>query len=350
MLFALPDDDTLYAALVARDARYDGQAFVGVTSTGILCRLTCPARKPKRENCKFFDTIGTALAEGFRPCKRCHPLARVSEADPVIATLLGALDADPTRRWYEGDIAALGVDPSTARRAFKRAFGMTFLELARQRRLGAGLGTLAMGARVIDAQMTSGFDSASAFRAAVTRILGQPPGAFSDMPLLFIDWIDTPLGPMLAICDHMTLHLLEFMDRKGLPAELQKLHRFTHGRIGFGKTPATAQIRAELAAYFRGECAEFTIPLALHGTEFSKTVWDALRQIPVAQTRSYADLARAIDRPSAMRAVARANGANQIAIVIPCHRVIGSDGSLTGYAGGLWRKQKLLEVEQAFQK
>lgn len=164
MLFDLPDPDTLYAALLARDARFDGQAFVCVASTGIFCRLTCPARKPKRENCTFFATVGECLAAGYRPCKRCHPLG--AGADPAVARLLQALDERPDLRWSERDLAALGFDPSTVRRSFRRQFRMTFLEMARLRRLRWGSATLAGGGKVIAAQHEARFDSASAFRTA----------------------------------------------------------------------------------------------------------------------------------------------------------------------------------------
>ncbi len=350
MLFDLPDFDTLYQALVARDPSYDGQAYVGVSSTGVFCRLTCPARKPLPENCTFFATIGECAEAGFRPCKRCHPMAPVAEADPVIGALLSALDERPSFRWKESDVSRMGFDPSTVRRSFKRQFGMTFLEMARQRRLREGFETMADGGRVIEGQIEAGFESASAFRLAFAKLLGKAPGNLASKPLLFADWIPTPLGDMVAVCSTSALHLLEFVDRKGLPTELTRLDRYAKGCLGIGKTDLSEQLKTELDGFFNGECGEFQIPLSLHGTDFQKAVWQALRQIPAGQTRSYADIAGAIDRPSAVRAVARANGANQIALVIPCHRVIGADGSLTGYAGGLWRKQKLLEIERQYRQ
>ncbi|NOR61003.1 MAG: methylated-DNA--[protein]-cysteine S-methyltransferase, partial [Rhodobacteraceae bacterium] len=130
--------------------------------------------------------------------------------------------------------------------------------------------------------------------------------------------------------------------------ELAKLQTMAKGDLGIGSSGPTVQIRAELGRYFAGESANFTTPLALHGSEFTRSVWAALQQIPAGETRSYGQMAQQIGRPSASRAVARANGANQIALVIPCHRVIGADGSLTGYGGGLWRKQRLLEIEQHY--
>ena len=346
MLFDLPSDDTLYAALLARDPGFDGLAYVGVASTGVFCRLTCPARKPKRENCSFFNDVRGCIAAGFRPCKRCQPLA---QPDPAIASLVDALDADPTRRWSEADIVAMGCDPSTIRRAFKRCFGMTFLDMARQRRLALGFTTLGTG-KVIDAQLEAGFDSPSAFRAAFARLLGIAPGHFKANTLLRADYIDTPLGPMVAVCDEHALHLLEFADRKALPTELQRLHKATKGQIGIGRFSTTDQVERDLSTYFAGDSAGFTTPLVLHGSPFTRQVWAALQTIPAGETRSYGDIARQISAPTATRAVARANGANQIALFIPCHRVIGSDGALTGYGGGIWRKQRLIDIEKQYLK
>ncbi len=348
MLFELPDHDTLYEALVNRDIRYDGQAFVGVTSTGIFCRLTCAARKPKTENCRFFDSVATCVQEGFRPCKRCRPLGKEAQMEPAIETLLDALKKNPQRRWQERDIRQMGFDPSTVRRAFKRHFGTTFLEIARLTRLREGFDTLGEGGSVMDAQITAGFESPSAFRAAFQKLLGQTPAKFTGKELLKEDWIDTPLGPMLAVCDASALHLLEFIDRKALPTELQKLSKIVHGDLGIGRFDTTDRIENELNEYFGGRSAQFKARLACHGSPFTRSVWDVLRSIPPGQTRSYSDIAVAIGNPNAVRAVARANGANQISLVIPCHRVIGADGSLTGYGGGLWRKQKLIELERQF--
>lgn len=345
MLFALPDHATLYLALDTRDPTYDGRVYVCVASTGIFCRLTCPARTPKPENCTFVETVAECIERGFRPCKRCHPLAPMAANDPAITELLAALDQRPEHVWRETDIVAAGFDPSTVRRSFKRQFGMTFLEMARQRRLRTGFETMSGGGKVIDAQIDAGFDSASAFRAAFAKLLGRAPGTLSNDPLLYADWIATPLGDMVALSCARALHLLEFIDRKALPKELGRLDHYARGRIGIGRTQISEQIRQELGAFFDGSSATFDTPLTLHGTEFTQRVWQELRRIPAGETRSYSQIAHAIGRPSAVRAVARANGANQIALVVPCHRVIGADGALTGYGGGLWRKQRLLEIE-----
>ncbi len=346
MMFDLPDSETLYAALLARDAAYDGRAYVGVSSTGIFCRLTCPARKPKFENCQFFATPGACIEAGFRACKRCHPLSAAAGNDPMVRRLLDALEARPSYRWREEDLTALGVDASTARRAFKRQFGMTFLEMARQRRLREGFTALSAGEPVIAAQMDAGFDSSSAFRAAFARLVGVAPGAFRKDAQLLADWIDTPLGAMVAVACRHKLHLLEFADRKALPREVAKLQKRQPGGLGFGRPEVIDQAAAELTEYYAGRAARFDTPLAYHGTAFEAEVWRALRDIPAGETRSYGQLAKDLGRPGSSRAVARANGANQIAVMIPCHRVLGADGTLTGYGGGLWRKQRLIEIER----
>ncbi|MFK7835379.1 MAG: bifunctional transcriptional activator/DNA repair enzyme AdaA [Sulfitobacter sp.] len=348
MMFDLPSDDALYDALLARDAGFDGRAYVGVTSTGVFCRLTCPARKPKRENCRFFDSIGGCIEAGYRACKRCHPMAPAGDADPNVAKLLAAMQADPARRWKESDVAALGIDASTARRAFNRHFGMTFLEMARVSRLRTGAAALPDGGRVIDAQMAANYDSPGAFRAAFARWLGMAPGKFVHNALLRADWIETKLGPMIAVSDAHALHLLEFAERKALPAELKRLFAHAKGSLGFGRFAPTDQVEREMADFMAARSARFETRLAPLGTPFTQAVWDTLRTIPAGETRAYSDVARMMGRPAATRAVARANGANPIAIVIPCHRVLGADGALTGYGGGLWRKQALIELERGF--
>jgi AraC family transcriptional regulator, regulatory protein of adaptative response / methylated-DNA-[protein]-cysteine methyltransferase len=342
MMFDLPPPDTLYDALLSRDAAYEGRAYVGVTSTGIFCRLSCPARKPLRENCVFLASPAACLSAGFRACLRCRPLGEIA---PDHARLIARLDDNPGYRWSEADVVAAGFDPSTLRRTFKRQFGMTFLDMARMARLRAGARVLGTGAGVIDAQLEAGFESASGFRAAFARLLGHAPQQMGSNALLRTDWIDTPLGGMIAVTDDRALHLLEFTGRRALGAELRRLSAMVKGGIGLGRTVITDQTEAELTRYFAGHSADFSVPLVLHGSAFAREVWARLREIPVGQTRSYGQIAVQIGRPDAVRAIAQANGANQIALMIPCHRLIGADGALTGYGGGLWRKDKLISLE-----
>lgn len=187
--------------------------------------------------------------------------------------------------------------------------------------------------------MSAGPDPQADPGALLAALPGPPQGPAE----LLAAWFDTPLGGMIAVADQERLHLLEFLERAALPAELRRLA--ARGRIGPGRTAVTDRTEAQIAGYFAGERAAFDLPLVLHGTDFQQQVWRELQRLPAGTTTSYAELARRIGRPSAVRAVARANGANQIAVVIPCHRVIGSDGGLTGYGGGLWRKQALIRHE-----
>lgn len=345
MLFQLPKHEVLYAALCARDVTYEGRVFVGVSTTGIFCRLSCPAVKPKSENCTFFETVSECLEGGFRACKRCKPLANGIDADPMVKDLMQALDQNPGHRWGEGDVVKKGFDPSTVRRAFKRHYGVTFLNMARFARIRAGAKAIEAGERVIDAQLEAGFESGSGFRAGFARVLGVSPNSFNGDELVRADWFDTPLGPMIAVADKRHLLMLEFFERKSLARELGAVQKGAGGRIGVGRFDPIDQIVDEMGQFFRGEFSQFSTPLAPFGTEFSKSVWAALRDIPAGVTQSYGDVAKTIGRPTATRAVARANGANPIAIVVPCHRVIGADGTLTGYGGGLWRKRWLIEHE-----
>lgn len=346
MLFDRPDDEVLYDALLARDPAYEGFAYAAVRTTGVFCRLTCPARKPKRGNVRFFASVAQCLEAGYRPCQRCRPLSRPDDPDPVVARLLDALAREPERRWRESDLAALGYDASTVRRAFKRRFGISFLEMARLRRVGQAAGNLASGASVIDAQLDAGFESGSGFRAAFARLFGDAPARLRGRELLCADWLETPLGAMLAVADRHALHLLEFADRRALASEIRTVQRLTGSAIAMGRLPPIDDLARDLSRYFYGCLDPSGVRLAGYGTPFEREVWEALRRIPAGTTRSYGDIARAVGRPGAARAVARANGANRFAVIVPCHRVVGGDGALTGYGGGLWRKRWLLEHER----
>jgi len=193
------------------------------------------------------------------------------------------------------------------------------------------------------------FETVDAFQQALAALLDCPPEMLTAPGgALRADWISTPLGAMIAVGDDTHLHLLEFSGRRVLSRELERLSHPRHGGIRVGPSPAVDQTRQELEAYFAGRSAIFTTPLALHGTPFYRQVWRALLEIPPGTTCSYGELARRIGNPKGVRAVAQANGSNQIGIVIPCHRVIGSDGKMTGYGGGLWRKKQLIALEQAY--
>ncbi len=346
MLNTLPDHDALYEAISRKDASIDGVVYVCVKTTGIFCRPVCPARTPKPGNVVFVGGADEALAAGFRPCKRCRPLDAPESPSALLERLLALVEKDPSRRWSEADLRALGIEPATARRHFQRRFDMTFSQYARARRLGHAFKTITKGDAVIEAQLDAGFESGSGFREAFSRQFGESPNKARTTRAFVMDWIDTPLGPMLAVADDTDLHMLEFVERKKLQDHLDRYRNGFNATVVPGESPALKQIRQEVRAYFSGELLDFTSTIAGAGTEFQNRTWTALRAIPPGETRSYADLATAIGKPSAVRAVANANRQNRCAIILPCHRVIGSDGSLTGYAGGLWRKQWLLDHEK----
>ncbi len=317
---------------------------MAVKSTGIFCRPGCPARTPKPENCEFYISSQEALSAGYRACKRCHPMGLPGEASRLIKELIAMVESDPEHKWSEQDLARRGIDPSTARRQFKARFGMTFSVYARQRRLGIARQNLEQGEPVIQAQLAAGFDSPSGFRAAYAKTFGAPPNK-TGQASLFIEWIDTPLGPMIVICSEQHVYLTEFTNRKKLSGQLEKLVKVYDRPILPGRTSITDHVEAQIRDYFDGRLQSFDLPLRPTGTDFQRRVWDALCAIPFGETRSYGELATSIGNDKAFRAVASSNAKNGLAIIIPCHRVINTGGKLGGYAGGLHKKQWLLDHE-----
>lgn len=344
---ALEKDHEYYQALLARNSAYEGVFYVGVKTTGIFCRPTCSARKPKFENCEFFENVAHALHASYRPCQRCLPLSHPSQVSPLVRLLVDAVEKNPEKRWKDKDFEELCVDASTARRQFKKRFGMTFVAYARARRMGIAMAQIKNGDKVINAQLDVGYESSSGFRDAFARTMGAAPSRLNT-PLLKASWFDTPLGPMIAIADEDALYLLEFVDRRGLEREVERLRQRTKGAIIPGKTPPLISVEKELTSYFAGTLQDFKTPIHLIGSSFQKRVWQALREIPWGQTRSYKEMADAIDHSRAVRATASANGANQLALIIPCHRVINTSGELGGYGGGVARKQWLLNHERRY--
>jgi len=345
-LHLLPDNATMYRALVEKDPAYEGLFFAGVTTTGIFCRPTCTARKPRRENVLFFASAGEALGAGYRPCRLCRPMEPPGAAPEPLRRLLEEVESDPGCRLSDADLRARGLDPGAVRRWFKRHHGMTFQGYQRALRVGMAFGRLAQGGRVFDAALDHGWESLSAFNDAFRQVMGASPRRATGPPVV-VDRLVTPLGPMLAGASERGACLLEFADRRMLETQLERLGRRLGAALVPGSSPCLEQLEGELERYFAGELREFETPLDLRGTEFQQRVWTALCSIPYGQTRSYGEQAQLLGEPEAVRAVARANGDNRLAIVVPCHRVVGADGSLTGYGGGLWRKRWLLDLERS---
>src|SRR5438132_1983921 len=324
----LPPPDTMYRALLDRDSRFEGIFYAGVRTTGIFCRPTCPAKKPERVNVDFFATPSEALHSGYRPCLRCHPMDPDQSPPKLIARLREEVDRAPDGRITDKELAALSIDPSTARRQFKRHYGMTFQAYHRARRMGLALSEVRKGSRVDEARNGSGFESESGFREAFTRIFGDPPTAAKARQPTFVERIDTPLGTLVAVVDDKGLRLLEFADRRATERELSVLRRRLRTNIVPGEHRYLDAIRSQLADYFSGKKLEFDTPVAPVGSDFQLRAWKILRSIPVGETRSYSWMAERLGDENARRAVGRANGTNMICIVIPCHRVIRADGTL----------------------
>ena len=335
----------MLAAFLSRDDSYDGVFFTGVRTTGVFCRPTCSAKKPREENVDFFPSTRDALVAGFRPCKRCRPMEPSGALPSWLDGLMNDVEADPERRWTDQDLRGRGLSPERVRRWFQSNHGMTFHAYYRIRRLGLALGQIQQGSRVSRAAFDSGYESLSGFNEAFKRFVGQPPRDVRSSTMVTVNRIPTPLGPMVAGAVDDALCLLEFADRRMLETQLVRLQKHLDCVFVPGTSEVFDRLAEELESYFSGEETEFSIPLVTPGTSFQQQVWTRLRAIPAGTTKSYRAIATEIGRPTAVRAVARANGDNRIAILIPCHRVIGADGKLTGYGGGLWRKKRLLEVE-----
>lgn len=345
-MFTEKKQQEFYQALLAKDVEYEGVFYVGVRSTGVFCRPTCPARKPKFINCEFYASAQEALLASYRPCMRCKPLSHPNEVSELVVKLVDMFESRPEKRWKNADLEKLSIDASTARRHFKSRFGITFIEYARARRLGMAMKHIRSGEPIIEAQLTAGYESSSGFRDAFSKIMGAAPiDRKKHKSVLYASWIDSPLGPMLAVANKEHLYLLEFVQRKGLEREIERMRLKTKSIILPGAPEPIKSIKEELQLYFAGKLKIFKTPIYIYGTYFQKKAWEALMKIPYGTTRSYKEQAAIIGKASAFRAVANANGSNQLAIIIPCHRIINSDGNLGGYGGGLHRKKWLLDFE-----
>lgn len=343
-----PPRSEMERATLSRDATYDDVFVLGVRTTGIFCRPSCPARNPLPKNIEYFPEPREALLAGYRPCKRCRPM----DSNPGVAgpewveQLMEMVERDPTQRLTDADLRAASIDPSRARRHFRAHYGMTFQAYHRARRMGLALARIRSGADLTDVALTHGYESNSGFREAFERIFGDPPGRSRTAGVVVTQQLESPVGPMVAAATPDGVCLLEFADRRALERQLVTLRRRLRCAIVPGSNEHLDLLASELASYYAGELQDFTVPLVAPGTPFQEQVWTRLRSIPYGQTLSYSGLAAELGRPGAQRAVGRANGDNRVAIIIPCHRVVQANGQLRGYGGGLWRKQFLLDLER----
>ena len=342
----MPPTAEMEQAHLRRDASYDGLFFLGVRTTGIFCRPTCPARKPLPQNVVYFQSARAALVAGYRPCRRCRPLEL--ESQPAwAADLLTEVERDPSLRITDGDLKERGVDAGTVRRYFLRRYGMTFQAFTRARRLSRVLNQIRQNGELDQAVFDSGYSSHSGFRAAFARTFGETPGKARNDKCVLLSWLSSPLGPLVAGATAEGICLLEFTDRRMLEGEFAAVRKLFDAPMVPGTNVHLENLAIELERYFAGGSRAFSVPLVYPGTAFQQRVWEQLLTIPYGERRSYEQLAVALGKPKAVRAVGHANGLNRIAILIPCHRVVNKDGGLGGYGGGLRRKQYLLDLERS---
>ena len=314
---------------------------------GIFCLPGCPQAPASGSETREFERARDALAAGFRPCRSCTPLLTGVADPPWLIPLMSEVESDPGRRWHDHDLEMMGMDAGTVRRWFIANHGLTFHAYTRLRRLGSALKQIQHGEPVERAVVASGFESETGFRESFAQVFGSPPSAVDRESSIWVNRVGTPLGSMVMGVHDSGLCLLEFAERRMLDTQLKRLSRHM-GRVFLpGEHPLMEQVKNQLDAYFDGTLRRFTLPLTAPGTAFQEAVWSALLEVPFGETRSYADIAASIGQPEAVRAVGQANGDNRIAIVIPCHRVVGAGGAPTGYGGGIWRKEYLLALEQA---
>lgn len=336
-------DNQAWDAVKRRDRSFDGRFVTGVLTTGIYCRPSCAARHPARQNVRFFATGAEARAIGLRACKRCLPDDVGRDEAAVLAAIeeIKASDGKPTLDEL-ADIT--GYSPTHFQRVFKRATGLSPAAYANALREERTRDLLGRANTVTEAIYDAGFESASRFYDTMEGKLGMSASAWKNGGKgVAIHWavVATTLGDMLVAATDRGVCRLSFNEDE---AELRR--RFPHAKLVEGGGEFAALLQRVVDAVERPGTGR-DIPIDVQGTAFQQAVWKALREIPAGETRSYAEIAAAVGKPKAVRAAGSANGANNVAVLIPCHRVIRTDGSLGGYAYGLAIKEELLKREGA---
>jgi AraC family transcriptional regulator of adaptative response/methylated-DNA-[protein]-cysteine methyltransferase len=329
------DPDTAWAAFMRRDRSWDGRVIGAVHTTGIYCKPSCPAKRPKRENVTFYATAEEARSAGYRACLRCKP-DEVGRDREAVARAVGFIEAAEEAPTLDAIANAVGYAPHHFQRIFKRDLGVSPAEYARALRSRRTEAALRDNGRVTDAIYDAGYSAPSGFYNDAKERLGMTPSAWRDGGRgETIRWttFDSPLGEMLIAATSKGICRLTFDDSEH---SLRRL--FPKASIVKDDGGLKALIEGALTAIERPAAAPH-LPIDVAGTAFQEAVWRELRKIPLGETRSYAEIAAAIGAPKAVRAVGSANGDNHVCVLIPCHRVIRSDGTLGGYGGGLDRKR-----------
>lgn len=343
----------LWSAVLARDASRDGSFVFAVRSTGIYCRPSCPARRPGRENVRFFQLPEAAEQAGFRACRRCHP-RRAKSTDPrieLVRSICHAIDEDDEE---PQTLATLGVRTGVSahhlQRTFKEVMGITPRQYAESQRLGRFRANIKSGSSVTEAMYDAGYGSSRALYEKSSSQLGMTPATYGrggkGMRIVYTI-ADSPLGRLLVAATERGVCSVALGDSDSeLAAKL--FEEYPQASIDSKDTKLSPSLNLWLSKVLEGlngKTSPIDLPLDIQATAFQCRVWEELRRIPFGVTRSYQEIANAIGQPKAVRAVARACASNHAALLIPCHRVIREDKSLGGYRWGLERKRKLLEKE-----
>jgi len=336
------DTDWAFAAFDRRDRSLDGQFVGAVKTTGIYCKPSCPARRPLRENVEFFWTAAEAIAAGYRSCMRCTPDA-VGRDREAVAAALKLIETSEEALSLDELAEAVGYASHHFHRLFKRDTGVTPAAYARGLRAKRAATALDSNSSVTQAIYEAGYSGPSRFYANTKGHLGMTPSAWKNGGAgVTIRWavVDTALGKMLLAATDKGICRLSFDEDEGALT-----HRFPKAEIVAGGVVLENLVTGAIAA-IEHPAQMPDLPLDVAGTAFQQAIWNELRRIPAGETRTYADIAAAVGKPKAVRAAGSANGANNVAVLIPCHRVIRTDGTLGGYAYGLERKEKLLTAER----
>ena len=336
------DAEKAWSAVTRRDRSFDGRFVTGVLTTGIYCRPSCAARHPARGNVRFFASGTEARAAGLRPCKRCRP-DEVARDEAAVLAAIDEIKASEGRPQLAELAEAVGYSPTHFQRVFTRATGLSPAAYARALREERAREALSGGGSVTEAIYEAGYEAPSRFYDSMEGKLGMAPSAWvrggADVT---IRWavVESSLGPMLVAATDKGVCRVSFGRGR---EELERL--FPNAKLVEGGEDFAALLQRVVAAV-EDPASGRDIPVDVRGTAFQERVWQELRKIPPGETRSYAEIAAAAGNPRAVRAAGSANGANHVPVLIPCHCVVRSDGSLGGYAYGLDIKRELLEREK----
>ncbi len=338
--------DKYYQALLEKNEQYVGIFFVGVKTTSVFCISTCSAKKPLLKNVSFYATFKEALDHGFRPCKICKPTENAHEAPAAVQLAIELVKKNPKEKLRDYQLRLHNISPEVVRRWFKKHHGMTFQAFQRMYRINNALLELKTGKDTTDTAYESGYSSLSGFGYMFKKIIGNSPNHSRQKCIIRISRLTTPLGPMFVCATDNGICLFEFVDRRMLETEFRDVQRFFSATLITGENTHSTQAKREMEEYFDGRRKIFDVKLDIAGTAFQKRVWAALQKIQYGTTHTYQQQAIYINQPTAIRAVASANGFNRVSIIIPCHRVIGKDGAMVGYGGGIERKKWLIRHER----